>query len=163
MKNHPFNILLFFTSLLMLSCASPQRPMNVYDMAGLWQSTDGPLLYEEWHITSDSNLQGISFSVNQADTLMLEAMRIAFVDGEWYFFARMPDEGESDETAFARNQQEKLSWVFENADNEYPNRVIYSVLSDSSLYARIENMRGNKQKEFHFKRLYNDVQPTDLP
>lgn len=155
--------LLFFFSFFVFSCSAPQPKVNVYDLAGTWQASEGPILYEAWHIRPDSSLHGISFSVNQADTLLLEEMRIDYVEDNWHLFVHIPDEGSSEETAFALVKQEKSSWVFENAENEYPNRIIYNILSDSTLYARIENMRGNQQKEFHFKRIGHDVRPTDHP
>lgn len=163
LMNHRITQLLILFVFFILSCGAPPPPVKVHSMAGLWQTTEGPLLYEKWYISPDSNLKGISFSINQGDTLIFEEMRIAIVEGKWHFYARVPNENDSDETAFALTEQEKSSWVFENADNAYPNRIIYSLISDSSLYARIENSRGNQQKEFHFKRINNALQPTDIP
>ncbi len=128
-----------------------KKPVSIHNLQGVWQATEGPLLYEEWMIDDDSALIGLSYSINGKDTLLLEKMRMIKTNGRLHFFARVPDQNAAEEIGFALVKHEKSRWTFENPDHDYPNRIIYELLSDTTLYARIENMRGNKQKEFRFK------------
>lgn len=143
-----------FFFLLAFGCkTADQHEKPLTDITGLWQSTEGPLLYEWWTLSNDSLLSGISFSINQGDTLLLEKMRFGMQNEKLHFFARVPDQNEEEEVGFELSKQLTNTWVFENAGHDYPNRIIYELKNDSTLYARIENLRGNKRKEFRFKRI----------
>ena len=147
---------LVFVGLILFTASSchfgqNKKSVTIHNLQGVWQAEEGPLLYEEWIIDDDSTLIGLSYSINGEDTLLLEKMRMVNKDGRLHFFARVPDQNAAEEIGFALVKLEKNRWTFENPDHDYPNRIIYELLSDTTLYARIENMKGNKQKEFRFK------------
>ncbi len=145
-----------FLVLIFLAAAcniTDKKPASPEQLAGLWVTSEGPLLYEEWWKTGSNELTGRSFSINQGDTFHLEAMRMAVSDGKLHFFARVPDQNQEKEVGFALVQEVPGSWIFENPSHDYPNRIIYQLVSDTSLYARIENTKGNKKKEFRFRRI----------
>lgn len=139
---------------LLAACHPPQKSRPALSgLAGLWITTDGALLYEEWTAATDSLLTGRSYSVNNGDTLLLEEMRMAVLNGKLHFFARVPGQNQAEEVGFGLTATEGTAWVFENLQHDYPNRIVYQLSSDTTLDARIENTKGNKQKLFHFKRL----------
>jgi hypothetical protein len=151
--------LIYPTALLLLlffgSCNSgmKQDSKTIFDLAGLWKSEGNILLFEEWVIQPDSSLLGRGFSVNGNDTIIFEKIRLAQNNGLLTYFANVSEQNQGKEIAFVLVENAINKWVFENPNHDYPNRIIYTFTSDSTFTSRIENMRGNKQKEFRFKKI----------
>lgn len=129
------------------TAATPQM------LEGVWKSAANIVFYEQWEILNDSLVQGVGFGLNQQDTIITERMKMAVHDGTWHFFALVTGQNSGKEIAFRKVECEPDRLVFENPDHDYPNRISYIFHADTSLTARIENMRGNKQKEFTMKRI----------
>lgn len=126
---------------------------SIEELAGLWQ-TDGNLLYyEEWAVLNDSVLEGKGFSLNGTDTSFSEKLKIENSKGMVTYYAQVSDQNNGTVIPFPLVKQSRNSWVFENPLHDYPNRITYTLLNDSTLDARIENIRGKKAQVFHFKRI----------
>jgi hypothetical protein len=147
--------LLIFIVLLLFACnpAREQKQSMPLSIAGLWKSEGNLVFYEQWDIQPDSSVKGKGFSINGADTLVLENLRIAKLNDTLYYFATVYKQNKGIEIPFKLVRSAGSRWVFENATHDYPNRIIYQLENDSVLFARTENIRGNKPVEFHFKRL----------
>lgn len=148
---------LFFVSLLvfLFSCnaSNEDKSTSLKSLAGLWKSEGNLVFYEKWEQLADSSLKGMGFSINGADTLVSESIRIATLNDTLYYFATVYRQNKGFEIPFKLVRSDKSGWVFENLTHDYPNRIIYKVLNDSMLFARTENMRGNKPIEFKFKKV----------
>ncbi|MBS4062169.1 MAG: hypothetical protein KG029_17360 [Bacteroidetes bacterium] len=155
MKKQNIAIFFLFSVLLFSSCSNflKEDSKTVFDLQGLWKSEGNILLFEEWLLKADSSLVGRGFSVNGSDTVIFERIRIAKKDGKLTYFANVSDQNQGKEIAFPLDKVDFNKWVFENPEHDYPNRIIYTFTSDSTFTSRIENMRGNKQKEFRFKKI----------
>lgn len=136
------------------SCSPKPEPMTQHPhfLPGLWESTGNIRLYEEWWIIDDSTLMGKSFSINGNDTLMLETMELRQMRGNWIYQALVAGQNEGKTVRFPMTDA-KEAMVFENAEHDYPNRIIYKLEADTLLFARTENMAGNKSKEFRFRKI----------
>ncbi|NOU46458.1 MAG: hypothetical protein HOO86_05270 [Bacteroidales bacterium] len=147
--------LLIFIVLLLFACKPGRVPDQLMParIAGLWKSEGNLVFYEQWDILPDSSLSGRGFSINGTDTLVLENLRIAKLNDTLYYFATVYKQNKGIEIPFKLVHSAGNRWVFENAKHDYPNRIIYQLESDTVLFARTENIRGNKPVEFHFKRL----------
>lgn len=135
-----------------MGCHNSHRA-DIGDLAGLWQTQDNVLFYEQWTVVNDSVLQGKGYSLNGTDTLFSENIRIAPANGLLTYYAQAGQQNMGQTIAFSLVKHTRNSWIFENPEHDYPNRISYTLLSDSILDARIENMRGNKAQNFHFKRI----------
>lgn len=146
---------IFIGHFLAISCSMKpeKRPASPQMLSGLWKSDENIVFYEQWEKLSDSEMTGIGFGLNHQDTIITERMRIALHDGRWCFFALVASQNSGKEIAFRMVDSTAGRLVFENPDHDYPNRITYDFHTDSSLTARIENMRGNKQKQFKMNRI----------
>ncbi|MBU1368647.1 MAG: hypothetical protein KJ578_05500 [Bacteroidetes bacterium] len=147
------SVFLLVFGLAFSSCTPTKTTDDIYQLAGDWKSTTGPLFYESWKISADSSLAGIGFSINDADTLVIEKMRIERWGDSLVFSAVADKQNAGEAIAFGLAKTETNGWVFENLLHDYPNRIIYRILNDSIMEARIENTAGNKARDFHFKRI----------
>lgn len=148
-------ILLIFSLFTMIACNPlvKQKELKISAIAGLWKSEGNLIFYERWDLQPDSSLKGVGFSINGSDTLIAEHLRIALQNDTLCYFATVYRQNKGLEIPFKLISNKKNTWVFENAKHDYPNRIIYQLMSDSALFARTENIRGNKPVEFRFKRL----------
>ncbi|HMM12163.1 MAG TPA: DUF6265 family protein [Bacteroidales bacterium] len=127
-------------------------PQHPHLLPGLWESTGNVRLFEEWWLPDDSTLLGRSFSVNGHDTLLIESMELSLRSGSWTYWASPVNQNEGRAIPF-RMTDATDAMVFENPDHDYPNRIIYRLETDTLLFARTENMAGNKPKEFSFQKI----------
>lgn len=136
------------------SCSPKPEPITQHPhfLPGLWESTGNIRLYEEWWIIDDSTLMGKSFSINGSDTLMLETIELSQIGGRWVFEATASGQNEGMPVPFAMTDAAD-AMVFENPEHDYPNRIIYKLEADTLLFARTENLAGNKAKEFRFRKI----------
>lgn len=141
--------------IFLFSCTSDDKKqaLSLNQFEGLWQTDGNILLYEQWILIADSSLEGKSFSINGKDTVLSEKMRLAFYHDTLNYFANVSNQNNGREIAFKLVSTSNRKWVFENPVHDYPNRIIYHFENDSSMTARIENIRGNMAKEFHFIRV----------
>jgi hypothetical protein len=155
MKKNKVAFFFLFSVLIFPSCSSflKEDSKTIFDLQGLWKSEGNILLFEEWLFIADSSLSGRGFSVNDNDTIIYERIRISENDGKLTYFANVSDQNQGKEIAFPLVEVVFNKWIFENSEHDYPNRIIYTFTSDTTFTSRIENMRGNKQKEFHFKKI----------
>jgi len=129
---------------------------------GLWKSEGNLVFYERWVQLTDSSLSGMGFSISSIDTLYSESFRVDYLHDTLCFFFILDNPEHADPLHRQNNGLEipfKLvkwcngSWIFENPVYAYPNRIIYKLVDDSTLFARRENLRGNKAIEFRFKKM----------
>lgn len=147
----------FFAFLLifLFSCTTHKddTSTSLKSLVGLWKSEGNLVFYEHWIQLPDSSLVGKGFSINGTDTLFSESLRIAYQNDTLYYYATVYRQNKGGEIPFRLVKSEKSGWVFENPSHDYPNRIIYKIQNDSVLFARTENIRGNKPIEFRFKKV----------
>lgn len=126
---------------------------EVQNLIGLWQSQGTIVFYERWQMTDDSAFLGVSFSINGTDTLVLEHLRIAKEHQNLVYEATVPNQNKGLSIRFIQTESATDRLVFENLQHDYPNRITYIMINDSSLTTIIENSNGNKQKRFELKKI----------
>lgn len=161
MKSGSFSVATLFRFALvrlillgMFRCKPAHTPMvqHPHLLPGLWESTGNIKLYEEWWLPNDSTLIGRNFSLNGSDTLFTEKMELNYRGGKWTFWIRVHDNDNKEGVPFAL-QESAGAMVFENANHDYPNRIVYKLVADTLLDTRIENLAGNKSKVFSFRKI----------
>lgn len=136
------------------ACSGIEKPIaRLQQLEGLWAVHNGPLLFEEWKSVSDSALWGRSFSVNNADTFLIESMRFEKYQGKWRFYSRETDRMTATETVYELQHSDGGKWVFENSEINYPQRITFVFESDSVFVAIRETLRQTKRKEFRFSKI----------
>lgn len=116
---------------------------------GKWKGKDqNNDFYETWSKITDQLYKGESHTIYNTDTLFSETIRIEIVDKNIFYFANVSHN--QTEIAFKLIDQSVNNAVFENPEHDYPNRIIYQLTNDTSLYARIEGIQNNKKVSGEF-------------
>lgn len=149
-KSRLFVFLGFVIGLFLTACNAPKPTETIFKLVGDWKTTKGPVFYESWKINPDSTLIGSGFSINESDTLIIEQMQLIRLGDSLVYKVTA---GTQQTVSFGLVKATKNSWIFENIAHDYPNRIIYKLINDSTLNAQVENSAGNKVIAFYFKKI----------
>ena len=147
---------------LMMFAASSAYGQGKADIAsvkwltGCWQKDNdkvGTLTLEQWTTSDGGILFGVGRTLKGGKLVSWEMMRIAQDNDSAKFFAQLPNAATA--TGFGLKTATKDELVFENLQNDFPQRVIYRNAGPDKLAARIEGKNGEKEMaiDFPFKRV----------
>jgi hypothetical protein len=115
-------------------------------MAGNWSGTrDGVSMEETWLDAKGNSMLGVHRDVRGGRTISFEFLRIeATADAITYWAS---PQGKS-ATPFRLVELKDKRVVFENAEHDFPNRIVYWLSKDGALHARIEGkLKGQPASE----------------
>jgi hypothetical protein len=119
-----------------------------------WISLPGEsITYENWSKVDDTTFSGESHTVKNGDTVFTEQLRIEKIDDDVYYTAIVKHNPAPVHFKLVELCETKA--VFENPEHDFPNRIIYMLKDDGSMYARIEgkNKKGEEVNgEFFYTR-----------
>lgn len=150
--------------LFVLSCgAFAQQPVYttnefkpLHGLTGLWKM-DGKrgAIYEEWQVSGDNQLTGRSYKINNNDTMVLENVVISLQNNAIFYTPVVRDQNNQQPVPFKLISYNNNKYVFENKEHDYPQRVIYQLVSTNDLRARIEGTKNGKESgsDFNYMRV----------
>jgi hypothetical protein len=103
-------------------------------LAGMWSGMDGTTKVEEfWMRPAGGVMLGVHRDIDSAGFVWFEYLRIETRNGSTAY-AAMP--GGRPAVLFPLKEASKNHVVFENVENDFPQRIIYHLNEDGSLLAR---------------------------
>jgi Domain of unknown function (DUF6265) len=150
-------VLLFcLSALVLLGCSEPRTSKQKFKalqlLEGKWASANNMIYFENWKILNDSILVGKAFSLQDQDTLFLESLQLVLDNNKILYQAKVGNQNKGRIIPFVLNKSSGKTFVFENPEHDYPQRIIYQIVKDSLLNIRIETMKGTKSKVFNLKK-----------
>jgi hypothetical protein len=151
MKPRVFSGMLLLLALGLPALAQESKPSidNFGWLAGCWSNTDGgPEVTEQWMKPAGNSMMGMGRTVKAGKVTTWEFTRI-FQDerGDFYFSAKLPKQ---DEASFKLIKWSDNTYVFENLDHDFPQRVIYQLQNSTQMNGRIEGRISGKDSGFNF-------------
>jgi hypothetical protein len=107
-------------------------------LAGCWEGTyaNGRTVSEQWMKPLGNTMMGMSRTVRNEKTVAYEHVRIEQRDdGSLHYVANPSGQQEA---SFRLTTAEGNMLVFENPSHDYPQRIIYELVSADSVSARVE-------------------------
>ncbi len=103
---------------------------------------------EQWMPPAGGTMLGVNRTVRDSKTVAFEFMRIVERnDGELEFIASPSGQSTTSFLLVSLNNGEV---IFENPDHDFPQRIIYRLLSDEDLLGRIEGTINGEQRTVDF-------------
>lgn len=126
---------------------SPKPSINDLSwLAGCWEANrNGRAINEQWMKPSGGIMLGMARTVAQSKATEFEFTQIREdKDGAIYYIAKPSGQAEASFKLVKLQNQEA---IFENPQHDFPQRIIYRLQPDGSLFARVEatvkgQMRG---------------------
>lgn len=136
--------------LLHTASAGPQVSVNdLAWMQGCWEGRDGAaVVTEQWMKPAGGCMLAMSRTVKGEQTVGFEFLRVwQDTDGAIYFTARPSGQAEA---SFKLVRASNMEVVFENPEHDFPQRIIYRLVGDGRLVARIEGTSDGKTRGIDF-------------
>lgn len=128
----------------------------LHGLTGLWKmDSKRGTIYEEWQASGDNQLTGRSYKINNNDTMVLENVVISLQNNAIFYTPVVRDQNNQQPVPFKLISYNNNKYVFENKEHDYPQRVIYELVSANDLRARIEGTRNGKESgsDFNYMRI----------
>ncbi|WP_336518329.1 DUF6265 family protein [Pollutibacter soli] len=125
-------------------------------LSGLWSmETKKGLLYETWKPVSATEMISSSYRLSGNDTVFLEKVRLVDSGSAVYYIPVVSGQNQGKPVYFQLQPVVNGSFVFENREHDYPQRVIYKLTDADHLDARIEGTRDGKWvgSDFPYKKV----------
>lgn len=123
---------------------------------GLWLlKTDKGAIYESWYKSNDSTFLGKNYSVEGKDTLLLETVDLVERNGKIMYIPVTADQNDQKPVPFTLTKLDSTTYIFENPDHDFPQRIIYRLPSNNLMHAWIEGTSKGvmKRSDYRFKRV----------
>jgi hypothetical protein len=128
----------------------------LHSLQGLWkvETGRGPI-YEEWYKKDENKLAGKSYRINNTDTTVMERIELYISGNEIIYSPVVSDQNNQQAVPFKLISDTDGRYVFENKEHDFPQRVIYKLVSNDAVHARIEGVRNGQQRgsDFRYSRV----------
>jgi hypothetical protein len=154
-----FLLLAFLSNCHTRQKSATQRPaakLEFQKMAwieGIWTDPDDSVhIFTIWNHSNDTLLSGSSWQMKDKDSISTEIHEISSANDEILLSVEIfgKNDGNPDEYKLISNKNGEH--VFESPDKEFPQRIIYILKPDGSLYLRMEGTYEG-QSRFEEKKL----------
>ena len=121
-------------------------------IVGSWKmQRSGGDLYETWHRVSPIEFSGISYKIENGDTIKLETVRLYLSNRRVIYAPVAFGENDEKEVLFDLKSIEGKKFIFENPKHDFPQRIGYAFLPADSLHAYIEGTIDSKARHIDYK------------
>lgn len=143
---------------LMLSGSVPTDSIfsRLFILEGTWkmETRKGPL-FEQWQKFDESTLRGLNYRISGNDTIPLERLELVSRPEGVFYIPAVVNQNDGDAVSFKLVSSEDNRFVFENKAHDFPQRIIYSLVTADSIVARIEGISRGKEasSDFYYRRV----------
>jgi hypothetical protein len=142
-------------SLLLFSCTTTSKNEKIKAsewLVGEWknESKEG-IVTETWSKTNDSTLVAGSFFIKEKDTLHFENSKLIEKDGELIYETIIQGQNNDKPIVFPLLSETENELVFENLQNDYPQKIKYQRNSKIAITISISGKQAKKFVSEQFK------------
>jgi uncharacterized protein YciI len=142
-------ILLFFWFSVFCSLVSAQQRLPVF-LAGTWK-IENKNQFEHWDILNENSMKGFAYQIVNGDKQVIEYLEINQVKKNLVYSASVIKQNGGKSIPFKLLHIDTV-FVFENLKHDFPKRILYKKLDDTSLFVEVSD---GKSKGYSY-RLYRE-------
>ncbi len=128
-------------------------------LIGEWQmEKKNGLLTESWQQADDSTLSESSYLLKTSgEKKLLENVQIVLRENHLYYLPTVSDQNNQQPVKFLITASSGNHFVAENPQHDFRKRIIYEMINQDSLHARIDGGPGmpEKKSDFYYSRQKN--------
>lgn len=125
-------------------------------LEGLWKmETSRGAIYEEWQAKTNSKMTGRSYRINNTDTVVMERIELYLEGNDIIYSPVVSNQNNQQAITFRLISITDGRYIFENKAHDFPQRVIYKIVSKDTVHARIEGIRNGQERgsDFRYSRV----------
>jgi hypothetical protein len=109
---------------------------------------------EVWELQDSLTLIGRGYKINQGDSSLLETVLLKSVGDGVYYIPFVENQNIGMTVKFRLVSSRNHTYVFENKEHDFPQRVVYEIKGKDELLAWIEGVKDGKilREDFPYKR-----------
>lgn len=142
-------------SLLLFSCTNNSKNEKIKAsewLIGQWENkSEEGILTENWSKPNDSTLTAGSFFIKEKDTLHFENIVLREKDGELVYETTIKGQNNDKPISFPLLSETENELVFENLQNDYPQKIKYQRNSTTAITISISGTQTGKVVLEQFK------------
>ena len=155
-KTNRFKIIIagFIVIFFSVSSAGQVKLSNLSWLLGKWESlSGGTYTTESWERLSDNTFEGYGETINTTsiESISSETLRIVEMSGEIFYIAKVAHNQYP--IAFKLTQCSDSSFVFENHEHDFPQRIEYTLSNEDQLTVNVSNTKDGFSIHFVRKKL----------
>lgn len=123
-------------------------------LIGQWEGIQGPGIYhEEWNKASESELKGKAYLIKKGEIVNTEILSIRENATGIFYIADVSHNPSP--VSFKLTNLTDCSFIFENPEHDFPQKITYENKDNQFLYAAVEAVMNGKIKkiEYNLKRI----------
>ena len=112
-------------------------------------------IYESWQVVSDKEMSSRSYMLRGSDTVILEKVSLVQNNDGIFYIPEVADQNQGKPVSFRLVNADKMKFTFENKEHDFPQRIIYHIVTKDSIHAWIEGTKNGKEmkSDYYFKKL----------
>lgn len=125
-------------------------------LLGTWQNiTPDATIFETWTVQSDTSLFGMSYLLEQGDTVVFESIQLLQENGTLYYIPVVKYQNDELPVRFKASETGDGVLKFENPEHDFPQVISYKQINPDSLVAEISGLSREKLRwqQFPMKRV----------
>jgi hypothetical protein len=120
-------------------------------LLGDWKNkTARGITMESWKKLNDSTYLGKSYQLRGMDTVSAEHIRLEEHHDKLYYIPTVKNQNEGKQVTFTMSESSADSFVFENPEHDFPQKITYNRINKDSLVAEISGSYKGKQRAIKF-------------
>lgn len=154
MKKNILNLILLLILGFSFNSAAQNKSVKTLSFVlGSWEmKTLKGKIVEQWIKNPDNSLNGKSYKVsNQGDSLLTETLVIKNIGKDTFYCSTVIGQNNGKDVCFKLISNEHNTYIFENKDHDFPQRIIYQNQGKNDLLAWIEGEFNGKMRKSEFK------------
>jgi Domain of unknown function (DUF6265) len=106
--------------------------------------------YETWKMENESELKGSSYKIKSKEKITSEYLSIKEVNAKVVYTAKVLNQNKAQPIDFVLNPEVKNKFSFENLSHDFPKKIQYTKLDDSTLFVQV---LGDNDKGFSYNMI----------
>ena len=127
---------------------------KLYALEGTWKmTTKRGAICEEWKKIDNNYLQNKGYMIKGVDSIITERVALTNTKDGVFYTSTVEDQNNKQAISFRMTKAEGNTFIFENAEHDFPKRIVYNLVTADSLHAYIDDgINGTKRQNFYYRK-----------
>lgn len=148
---------LAFLLVLMFTIPNAHTQLPVF-----WQGTwkmENREVYEHWDVLNEHSMKGFAYKMDKGQMLITEYLDLSQTNNEITYTATVLRQNQGRGIPFQLSQS-GTTWVFENPRHDFPQKIVYTQRSETSMYVKVSGS-GSRGFSYTMHRVLPEVSERD--
>lgn len=129
-------LVLFFMIMTLTNLVFGQTTLPDF-LQGTWK-VENKDIYEHWDKLNHQNLKGLSYKMEDGRMIVSEYLEIVHSNNEVLYTAIVLNQNQNQGIEFKLTQSDS-TFTFENKDHDFPKKIVYQKLSETSILVQVSD------------------------